>query len=80
MKKRFYFECWNCERTYSLFKEITRQQELIVACPFCNKEGVVKLEPYRTAIHPVAKGEPGEAQEAGYEYQLPNVIPTQKPD
>ena len=47
MEKRLVFRCWNCGRKYSLFKEITNQQELIVACPFCNKEAVVKLEIHR---------------------------------
>jgi DNA-directed RNA polymerase subunit RPC12/RpoP len=80
MKKRFYFKCWNCKRKYSLFKEITSQQELIVPCPFCNEEAVVKLEPYKKEKKSVLKGDAGGGQAIGYEYQFPEVIPTQKPE
>ena len=78
MEKRLVFRCWNCGRKYSLFKEITNQQELIVACPFCNKEAVVKLEIHRkkSVLKGVADGE----QALGYEYQFPDVIPTEKPE
>ena len=41
MKKRLKFKCWHCERTYSLFREITDEQKITIACPYCNKEGVV---------------------------------------
>ena len=78
MKKRIAFECWKCRREYTLFKEITNQQELIVGCPFCNKEAVVTLEPYRKKIITVLKGDPDGEQAIGYEYQFPDVIPTQK--
>jgi DNA-directed RNA polymerase subunit RPC12/RpoP len=77
MEKRLTFRCWNCKRKYSLYKEITNQQELIVACPFCNKEAVVKLEPHRKEKHSVLKGNAGSDQALGYEYQFPDVIPTQ---
>ena len=80
MKKRFDFKCWNCQRKYSLFKEITDQQELIVPCPYCNEEAVVKLQPYRKEIKSIYKGDAGGAQPQGYEYQFPDLIPTQKPD
>ena len=80
MKKRFAFRCWNCQREYTLFKEITSQQELIVACPFCDEEAVVKLEPYRKEKKTVLKGVADGGQAIGYEYQFPGVIPTQKPD
>ena len=75
MEKRLTFRCWNCGRKYSLFKEITDRRELIVACPFCNKETVVKLEPYR--MKTVFRGGGGSDQAVDYEYQPPDVIPTQ---
>jgi hypothetical protein len=75
MKKRFTFKCWNekCKRTYTLFKEITKEQELIVACPFCQTEGVVKLELFRKT--PVLRGD--DEQFIGFYYDFPEVIPTQ---
>jgi DNA-directed RNA polymerase subunit RPC12/RpoP len=80
MKKRLSFKCWNCERKYSLFKEITPEQELMVACPFCNQEAIVKLEPYKRAKISVLRGKDEEGPPAGYEYQFPDVIPTRKPE
>jgi len=79
MKKRLSFKCWNCQRAYSLFQEIASQQELIVPCPYCNAEAVVKLDPYRQEKKSVLKGDAGGDQAIGYEYQFPKVIPTQKP-
>lgn len=82
MKKRFTFKCWNetCKRTYTLFKEITKEQELIVACPFCHAEGVVKLEPFRKKKTTVLRGDADDEQFIGFEYDLPEVIPTQNPE
>jgi DNA-directed RNA polymerase subunit RPC12/RpoP len=76
MKKRFTFKCWNCKRKYTLFKEITDQQELIVPCPFCDAEGIVKLEPFKKKKVTVMRGE--DDQTLGYEYDFPDVIATEK--
>ena len=79
-KNRFDFKCWNCKRTYSLYKEITNQQKLIVPCPYCNEEAEVTLETYRKEIKSIYKGlSDGEQQPQEYEYQFPDVIPTHKP-
>lgn len=80
MKSRFVFKCWNCKREFSLFKEITIQQTLIVPCPFCNKEALVELEPYRKNKKKVMRGDSGEGEALGYEFEFPEVIPTQKPE
>ena len=80
MEKRFAFKCWNCRRDYTLFKEITDEQELIVPCPFCNAEAVVKLEPYKKKKKTVMRGAGDGEQSIGYEYDFPEVIPTQKPE
>jgi len=81
MKKRFAFKCWNCKREYTLFKEITEEQEWIVACPYCNLEAKAKLEPYkRKKIVTIVKGAGNEDQSLGYEYDFPEVIPTEKPE
>jgi DNA-directed RNA polymerase subunit RPC12/RpoP len=79
MEKRFEFKCWKCERTYTLFREITDEQELIVACPFCNAEGVVDLKPFRKKVETVLKGIERK-QDLGDELQLPNILPTQPKD
>lgn len=80
MKKRFAFKCWNCSREYTLFKEITDQQELIVPCPFCNAEAVVKLESFKKKMKTVMRGEGDDDSLPGFEYDFPAVIPTQKPE
>jgi DNA-directed RNA polymerase subunit RPC12/RpoP len=80
MKKRFAFKCWNCNRKYTLFKEITDEQELIVPCPYCNAEAIVKLKPYEKKKKSVMRSEGDHDQSIGYEYDFPDVIPTQKPE
>ena len=82
MKKRVTFQCWNndCKRTYTLFREITKEQVITVACPYCNAEAVVDLEPYRKKIKTVIKGIEDKEQDLGEELELPDVLPTQKPE
>lgn len=62
-----------------MFKEITSQQELIVPCPYCKAEAVVKLEPYRQEKKSILRGDAEGDQAIGYEYHFPEVIPTRKP-
>jgi len=80
MKKRFKFQCWNCKRTYTLFREITEEQTLTVACPYCNTEAVVDLKPYRKETKTVLRREGDAEQNLGEELQLPDILPTQKPE
>jgi len=91
MKKRFTFKCWNCNRTYTLQREITDQQVLTVACPYCNSEGVVDLDPYRKEIKNVMKNitvmrdvssddSIDESTNAEEELDLPDILPTHKPE
>ncbi len=61
-----------------MFKEITSQQALIVPCPYCNAEAVVQLEPYRHDKKSVMRGDTPADQTLGYEYQFPEVIPTER--
>ncbi len=55
-KRRLTFRCWNCEKTYAMTRELDGQPTLIVACPYCEKEAVVDLDPYRQSITVVHKG------------------------
>lgn len=80
MKKRFTFKCWNCERTYTLFREITNQQTLQVACPYCKADGVVDLAPYLKDKKIIVKREGDTDENIGHEYQFPDVLPTNKPE
>ena len=80
MEDRFTFKCWNCNKDYTLFREITDQQELIVACPYCGEEGVVDLNPYRKTVMTVVKSVEAKEQSRGQELDLPEVLPTHKPD
>jgi DNA-directed RNA polymerase subunit RPC12/RpoP len=85
MRKRFTFRCWNCNRKYTLLREITKEQILTVACPYCNADGVVDLKPYRKEPKIVMRNLsviPMENEESdfGEELQLPEVLPTQKPE
>jgi uncharacterized Zn finger protein len=78
MKKRLKFKCWHCTRKYSLQREIGGEQALMVACPFCGKEGVVQLEQYKKKkTISVLRGENSPSEEIEFEFQLPEVITTQ---
>ena len=80
MKKRFTFKCWNCPRKYTLFREITNEQVLTVACPYCNAEAVVDLNPYRKQTKIIVRREEEDEQSIGEELDLPDILPTQKPE
>ena len=80
MNKRFAFKCWNCNRKYTLFKEITEEQELIIACPYCNTAAVVKLEPFKKKKKTVMRGSGEDDGSVGFEFDFPEVIPTEKPE
>ena len=80
MEDRFTFKCWNCNKDYTLFREITDQQELIVACPYCGEEGVVDLNPYRKTVMTVVRSVEAKEQSRGQELDLSEVLPTRKPD
>lgn len=45
MQKPIKFRCWNCERVYTLNKQIPRDkyQVLRQPCPFCNKMNNLEL-------------------------------------
>ena len=79
--ERYTFKCWSCGRKYTLLREITEEQTLLVACPYCNQEAVVDLAPFRKKVKPVIKsvmrGEEN-GQDLGEELDLPDVLPTQQ--
>jgi hypothetical protein len=82
MTKRFTFQCWNCDKTYTLFREIGEDQKLIVACPYCDKEAVVDLTPFwkrKTTIR-VVRGEGEGKSVVSSELELPEILPTQPAD
>ena len=80
MKKRLAFKCWNCNRKYTLFREVTQEQVLTVACPYCNEAGVVDLNPFRKEKKTVLRGTDDAGQSLGEELDLPEVLSTQKPE
>jgi hypothetical protein len=79
MKKRLTFRCGYgaCKRKFSFQREITKEQELIFTCPFCNTELIVKLEPFRKRRKNVLRGEGKDADSTEWEYTFPEVIITQ---
>jgi len=80
MNKRLTFTCWKpkCRKKYTLFREITGEQELIVACPYCLTEGVVDLAPYRKPGRIVLRGVAASATASDFEIILPDVVPTRE--
>jgi predicted RNA-binding Zn-ribbon protein involved in translation (DUF1610 family) len=58
-------------------KEITEEQELIFACPFCETELLLKLDPFKKKKMDVLKSayRGAEEQPEDWEYDFPEVIP-----
>jgi len=79
MKKRLEFECWNCHKTYTLQREIGEGNPILsVACPYCHKEAIVDLDPYRKKVEPIFKDASPQTNTGGETaYDLPDVLPTQ---
>jgi DNA-directed RNA polymerase subunit RPC12/RpoP len=75
-KKRHTFQCWNCGKTYTLKPAITETQKWIVACPYCLKEAVVRLQPYKKSKPPFIFTT-GTDEPFPEEDELPAVIPTE---
>lgn len=79
MEKRLSFKCWQCGRAYTLFQQITDQQQLIVSCPFCETEAVVNLPQYRQKTKTVMRGAGDKGAALPDEYLFPEIIHTEKP-
>jgi DNA-directed RNA polymerase subunit RPC12/RpoP len=82
MSKKLKLQCWNCPKTYFATLDITDQQEVIVRCPYCKAEAVVNLKPYRRKTMTVLKHIDLRtlSNESNEEIQLPDVLPTRKPE
>ena len=77
MKKRHTFQCWNCGKTYTLFRDFIVGQKMLVACPFCGEDGLVDLAPYRDTETTVYRGIADDEAETRLEgLTLPEVLPT----
>lgn len=80
MEKRLPFTCWHCSRDYSLLLEIEGWPKLVVECPYCGKEGIADLDPYRDQRIEVFRNNNAEKINAGDELKLPDKIPTTPPE
>lgn len=78
-EKRLAFRCWQCERTYTLLRELRGQPKLIAECPFCGEEAVVDLAPYRSSVREIYQGSEGGEQPPAETYHLPDILPTRRP-
>lgn len=76
MEKRIKMKCWQCERVFSLLRElqVDEQPRLRVECPFCGAVAVVDLAPFRTERTEVLRS--GDKTTTGSRLNLPDVLPT----
>lgn len=92
MNKRLRLQCWNCPKTYfhnletvnntdiDVLRRDVSQQTLIVSCPYCGAEAVVDLRPYKKQMKTVIRGEDKMNQGNNKELNLPDILPTRKPE
>lgn len=88
MVKRLKFQCWHCPKTYyqnldasdgTNFNVFRRDAlVIIVSCPYCGAEAIVDLQPYLNKTKTVLRGENNGRQTE--EIQLPEILPTRKPE
>ncbi len=80
MKKRHKFECWNCQREYSLTRDFEGIRRSVVACPYCEKEATVDLKPYESVAVDTFRSVDRPADNSIVTLSLPDVIPTTQPE
>ena len=80
MKKRYKFKCWNCQRDYSLIRDLESVRQLVVACPYCEKEAVVDLRSDNSAVVNIFKSDDQPVTNPMTTLTLPDVIPTTQPE
>lgn len=78
MIKRYKFQCWNCPKVYFQSLEITDQQELIIACPYCRAEAVVNLRPYNKKPKTIVRRDEENETQGEEGFQFPEIFPTRK--
>ena len=80
MMQRLRFECWNCQRDFSLFLETDEKPDLISECPYCASEVLIELDRYRQRQTSLFKSlnvpQPGATGASTF----PELIPTKRPD
>jgi len=76
MEKRIKLLCWHCKREYSLLRELQGNPRLLVECPFCEREAVVDLAPYRSEVVDVMATDEAPVKKVGETLDLPLVLPT----
>lgn len=80
-KKRYQFTCWQCEKSFGRTLALGETKpKLSSECPYCGAECVVDLAYYRNPIEGVFKSvdKPGTIDLTTLD--LPDVIPTDKPE
>ena len=77
MRKRFKFQCWNCEKTYTLHREVSEDLKLFVACPYCGKEALVDLKHFQKEKKEVLRSGSGVERTLGLELELPETLQTE---
>jgi hypothetical protein len=77
---RLTFRCWSCLREYEMTREIDGKPTILVACPYCEKEAVAVLNPYRDKTTLLYNSPDAPATPEVATYTFPAVIPTQPAD
>ncbi len=81
LKTRRKFECWQCQRTYSLLIEPESKPTVYLECPYCGTECVADLAPYRKDIVEIHRTDSaGQTSSSATTWNFPDVIPTTEPD
>ncbi len=77
--KRLKFECHKCHKNFEWTIDMTGQPQLSKECPFCGTRCItIDPDPYHSAVTEILRGHPINLETETL--QLPNIIPTTKPN
>ena len=80
MKHRLKFECWNCNREFSLMLETEEEPVLISECPYCTKKLEINLASNREKLTRLFRGNDQNNITNPVNGAFKEVIQTTKPD
>lgn len=80
MKKRLQFECWNCQKIFSLLLDLDEKPDILLECPYCSKSVLIEQEPHREKIISLFKSDNQQQTQTQAIKSYPEIIPTRKPD
>ncbi len=79
-QQRLNFECWNCERKFSLLVTLDEKPDILSQCPYCEKELVIELDANKLKEIIVLRSHSDQSPSIQRDAGFPDLILTRKPN